>query len=373
MIALAVALIFISLILFNDSFVSAKRLLPKIHRMNLAFAGVWGVLGLMTFLTSYHNLAIIMSPTIVVTIAAAAATVVIAWRKGFRAARFLLIAWTGLLAGILLFILTRMGFISSNFITENIYRLAFAWMAVCWSMALADRINLLKAETENANRNLQNSEHRLSQTLEAMPVGVVVYGTDQRPTFVNKRTAEILSNPERGLGPDLSFGRTLAEAMSYYLISYEPAAIKRTRLRSFRCTGHYRVKPSAADDVEADLVDWRVPLEVWASPVFDDAGNVESAVIAFQDITKRKQAEMALRASEEHFRVIVENNFDGIAFLDRDRKILYVSPSYKQLNGLNAEEMIGKSGVGTIHPDDRTYVAESFQKLLQKPGGRVSE
>ena len=44
-------------------------------------------------------------------------------------------------------------------------------MAICWSLALADRINLLKAETENANRSLTESEHRLSQILEGLPLG----------------------------------------------------------------------------------------------------------------------------------------------------------------------------------------------------------
>ncbi len=43
-----------------------------------------------------------------------------------------------------------------------------------------------------------------------------------------------------------------------------------------------------------DRGDRRVPLEIWASPVRDEAGNVESAVVAFQDITQRKQAEAEL-------------------------------------------------------------------------------
>jgi signal transduction histidine kinase/PAS domain-containing protein len=311
LIPLAMVLIFIPLILFNDSFVSAKMLLPKIHLLNITFAGLWVVLGLMTFLISYHNLATVISPSIVITIVVAAVTVVIAWRMGFRAARLLLIAWAGLLAGILLFILTRMGIISSNLLTENIYRFAFSWMAVCWSIALADRINLLKAETESANRNLRSSEFRLSQTLEAMPVGVVVYGVDQRPTFINKRTAEILSNPDRGLGPDPSHERTLTEAMSYY---------------SFRITGSdqayplekfpvYRAlqgEPTSIDDVEADLVDWRVPLEVWSSPVFDNEGNVESAVIAFQDVSVRKRQDAELDKYRRQLEQLVQERTEEL-------------------------------------------------------------
>jgi PAS domain S-box-containing protein len=129
---------------------------------------------------------------------------------------------------------------------------------------------------------------------------------------------------------------------------------------------------ASADDIEADLIDRRVPLEIWASPVLDNAGNVESAVVAFQDISTRKQSELALQASEKKFRVIVENTFDGIVFMARDREVLYVSPSYARLNGMNVEDMTGKSGVGFVHSDDRERVAGVFYELIQQSGNRVS-
>ncbi len=89
-------------------------------------------------------------------------------------------------------------------------------MVVCWSIALADRINLLKAETENANRELRNSESRLISNPGGMPLGVVLYGKDQKPKYLNQRTVEILSDPAQGIQPDLSAGRTLAQAMEYF-------------------------------------------------------------------------------------------------------------------------------------------------------------
>jgi len=85
-------------------------------------------------------------------------------------------------------------------------------MGVCWSIALADRINLLKAKTESANRDLQNSEHRLSQILEGLPFGVVLNGKDDKPKYINRRTIDILSNLDRGIQPDISVERTLAQA-----------------------------------------------------------------------------------------------------------------------------------------------------------------
>jgi PAS domain S-box-containing protein len=366
-ISLAVALIIVSLILFNDSFLSARTLFPRVHLMNVVFAVVWGVLGLMIFVISYHDLAVIITPAIIVTLVVVATTAVFAWRKGFRAARFLLIAWAGLLAGILLFILTRMGFLSSNIFTENTYRVAFAWMAMCWSIALADRINLLKAETEDANRELGNSERRLSQILQGLPLGVVVYGKDFKPKYVNQRVFKILGNPERGIVPDISAGRTLDQAMDYYSFRVEDSD-QEYPLEKLPVYRALQGQPASADDIEADLVDKRVPLEIWASPVRDDAGDVESAVVTFQDITARKQAEMALRASEKKFRVIVENAFDGIVFMAHDRQALYVSSSYSRLSGFSVKETVGQSGTGFVHPDDQARIAQVFAELLQQPG-----
>ena len=198
----AIVGVFVSLILFNDSFLMAKTQFPKFHRISMALVGVWAVLAIVDFFFSYHTMAMVIIPVEVVTLVVVTASVLIAWSQGFRSARFLLIAWLGVPVAILLLLLTLTGFISSNIITENLYRFAFAWMAICWSLALADRINLLKAEAERASRKLQDSEQRLNQTLEAMPVGVVVYGPDQRPTYMNKRTIDILTNPDKGLAPD---------------------------------------------------------------------------------------------------------------------------------------------------------------------------
>jgi PAS domain S-box-containing protein len=65
-------------------------------------------------------------------------------------------------------------------------------------------------------------------------------------------------------------------------------------------------RPAAADDIEANLGDRKVPIEIWASPVRDSTGEVESAVAAFLDIGQRKQAEAEVRAGAARYRTLFE-------------------------------------------------------------------
>ena len=361
----------VSPVLFSHAFLEVKNQIPRFHRAFLVILGIWGILVILAPFIGYYSTAILMVPLALPSLLLILAAGILSWRQGYLPARYFMIAWFGLLITFTSVILVRLGILPSLPFLERAYHLGVVWMAVCWSIALADRINLLKSETERANRDLRNSEHRLSEILEALPIGVVVYGSDSKPHYANRRVTEILGNPAQGIEPDVSAGRTLTEAMSYYAFRVAGS----DQLFPLEEMPVYRAlqgEPASTDEIEADLVDRRVPLEIWASPVRDDAGSVESAVVAFQDITLRKRAEMALRASETRFRAVVENTFDGIVFMARDRQVLYVSPAYSRFNGMSIEEMVGKSGVNFVYPDDRARIAQAFAALLQEPGNRTT-
>jgi PAS domain S-box-containing protein len=365
------SLMIIFIVLFANHFLEIKTQIPGIYRANIGILGVWGVLIFLTPLISYRLISLLGLPWALLSLGVILTAGIISLQKGFYGSRFFLLAWFGLLITIILAILVRLGVSPSTNFTEDSFRVAGVWMAVCWSLALADRMNLLKAETEKANRELQNSQQHLSQILEGLPIGVVLYGSDQTPKYVNRRAVEILSNPDQGLIPDISAGRTLAQALNYFSLKVA-GSDQNYPLENFPVISALRGEPAMADDVEADQGDKRVPLEIRANPIRDDSGNVDSAVVALQDITARKRAENALRISETRFRIIAENNNDGIAFLGRDRKVLYASPSYLRLVGKSAEELIGQSGLGLVHPDDRDYTTNKFTEVLQQPNTRLS-
>lgn len=75
----------------------------------------------------------------------------------------------------------------------------------------------------------------------------------------------------------------------------------------------------------------------------DDAGSPAEIVGSWQDITDCKQAEDALRQSEERFRLLVENVKDyAIFMLDRDGRIASWNGGAQAIKGYSAEEIIGQ-------------------------------
>src|SRR5438270_13414582 len=77
------------------------------------------------------------------------------------------------------------------------------------------------------------------------------------------------------------------------------------------------------------------------------------------DITERKQAEAALRASEERWRAMFEIAPVGIATIDFERRrCLTVNESFQWMTGYTEEELRDLTTLEITHEDDRAAMQE---------------
>jgi PAS domain S-box-containing protein len=87
---------------------------------------------------------------------------------------------------------------------------------------------------------------------------------------------------------------------------------------------------------------------------------VHAIVINIRDITERKQMEQALHEREERLRLITDNISDMITLIDLTGNRQYVSPAHMRLLGYPAEELIGKSILSLVHPEDLARVSAAL-------------
>jgi PAS domain S-box-containing protein len=103
----------------------------------------------------------------------------------------------------------------------------------------------------------------------------------------------------------------------------------------------------------------------------DDAGKAAGHIGMTRDITERKQAEEAIRQSEEKLRIMFESMRDAIVLTDTTGTIVEVNDAAVKMHGYNSrEEIIGKNGLDLVAESNRQQVAEA---AINQSKGEISE
>jgi PAS domain S-box-containing protein len=222
---------------------------------------------------------------------------------------------------------------------------------------------------ENAKlySKLREGESRMAQFLEAVPVAIAVLDAAGRPYYANQRRIELVG---KGIDPSVT-PEQFAEVYQFYLAGTD----QKYPTENLPIICALRGERTTVDDMEIHRNNTTIPIEAWGTPVFDEQGNVAYAIVAFQDITERKQAEQfladynrtleqqvaqrtaalqkseaalrdvydELRLREQELRLITDALPVCISYVDANRRYRFVNRTYEVWFSCSRDEILGKS------------------------------
>ena len=219
--------------------------------------------------------------------------------------------------------------------------------------------DLLSAEIDNRRRTehmLRERTELLDTLIQTSPVGIIVHDQNRSVTLANPAFCEIFGYTEQEC-----IGRKLEElivqqgAQEVFLANIQRIA-----------DGAVFQGPMKRQRKDGTLVD----VEVHAKR-FVAEGKYSGAFALFLDITKRVEAERALRESEEVFRTLCAAAPVGVFRTNEDGIGIYSNERMTEIHGLTMEQ-IGANPDAGIHPDDVERVAAKRCSHYER-GGRFSD
>jgi two-component system cell cycle sensor histidine kinase/response regulator CckA len=132
-----------------------------------------------------------------------------------------------------------------------------------------------------------------------------------------------------------------------------------------RSEGNAQLRKAMVEQLPVRYESYSVPLGLWFE--IHAFPSSEGLSVFVRDITQRKDAEEALRISEEKYRTLFEESPDGIFMSTPDGKLLDVNPAGVRLLGYaSREELLERDIVRDIYvkPQDR----EMFKRTLTRQG-----
>jgi PAS domain S-box-containing protein len=156
-------------------------------------------------------------------------------------------------------------------------------------------------ERKQVREGLYEKSTILFQIMENLPVGIFVADAEGRPYYENMVSRELNGNAMTTIS-SVAVNQLLGVQQFYRLGTNQEYPESKTPLARALAG-----EETVVDDIEVRKPGRNIPLEVHATPIFDDKGRVAFAVVTLRDITRRKKNEEKLRDYAKEIQVLTEN------------------------------------------------------------------
>jgi PAS domain S-box-containing protein len=194
-------------------------------------------------------------------------------------------------------------------------------------------------------------ESRLKQAVNALPMGFAVWDEEERLLVWNRWFEQHIANPLQLIAArDLPRIEILEKAAQRVTATPADAAAWVEAAKEFYASGEGRDEIRASDGRTLSVTRRKT-----------EEGHV---ICVYDDVTKRKQADVALRESEARYRQMLDLLPVAISAII-DGRIVYANSAAAELHGVDtAAELTGRPVVELYHPDDGPRVRQKRNEVL---------
>jgi len=192
-------------------------------------------------------------------------------------------------------------------------------------------------------RDVDQHEDRLQALIDSSPLALVEFGLDTRIRLWNPAAERIFGwSREEILGRDgLPMAPDHKRAESEDLFARVQAGESITDYETVRRRKDGRL----------------VPVSIAAAPIHDGAGRVVGNLVAYTDITERKEQEQRLQA-------VIDSSPVALVEFGEDSRIRLWNPAAERIFGWTPEEILGTTGFPMARPDKPEESVDLFARVL---------
>lgn len=210
-------------------------------------------------------------------------------------------------------------------------------------------------ERKVAEAALRRERDRAQQYLDVAGTAFIGIDTEQRIFLVNRKGCEILGYSEDELIGQNYFDVCIPERLRNDMKKFFEEAMAGKRQLS-----EYVENPVLTKDGKERIISWHTTV------LHDDEENITGILSSGEDITEQKIAELAMKASEEKFRTLVEDTADWVWEVDQQGQFIYSNNSVEEILGYTAGQIMGRIIWDYLDPDELIETKEFFLENIEK-------